>query len=151
MKPPPSTPFLARAMDILVAARFRHVNGVWFLALFLVMPDHIHLIAKFPMGAAAVSSRPPYRGGSAAVSSKPPYRGGMERAIADFKRWLATKFGLGFQRGFWDTRLRDEAQFAEKFAYICNNPVRKGLCQVAREWPHVIAFDRVTGEERPHR
>ena len=138
MKPPPSTPFLARAMDILDAARFRHVNGTWFLALFLVMPDHIHLIAKFPTGAAAVSSRP-------------PYRGGMEWAIADFKRWLATKFGLGFQRGFWDTRLRDEAQFAEKFAYICNNPVRKGLCQVTREWPHVIAFDRVTGEERPHR
>ena len=164
MKPPPSTPFLARAMDILDAARFRHVNGVWFLALFLVMPDHIHLIAKFPMGAAAVSSkppyranpaavssRPPYRGDSAAVSSRPPYRGGMERAIADFKRWMATKFGLEFQRDFWDTRLRDEAQFAEKFAYICNNPVRKGLCQVAREWPHVIAFDRVTGEERPHR
>ena len=52
MKPPPTTPFLARAMDILDAARFRHVNGTWFLALFLVMPDHIHLIAKFPMGAA---------------------------------------------------------------------------------------------------
>ena len=151
MKPPPSTPFLARAMDILDAARFRHVNGTWFLALFLVMPDHIHLIAKFPMGAAAVSSKPPSRANPAAVSSRPPYRGGMERAIADFKRWMATKFGLGFQRDFWDTRLRDEAQFAEKFAYICNNPVRKGLCQVAREWPHVIAFDGVTGEERPHR
>ena len=151
MKPPPTTPFLARAMDILDAARFRHVNGIWFLALFLVMPDHIHLIAKFPTGAAAVSSKPPYRANPAAVSSRPPYRGGMERAIADFKRWLATKFGLGFQRDFWDTRLRDEAQFAEKFAYICNNPVRKGLCQVTREWPHVIAFDRVTGEELPHR
>ena len=42
MKPPPSTPFLARAMDILDAARFRHVNGTWFWTLFLVMPDHIH-------------------------------------------------------------------------------------------------------------
>ena len=74
MKPPPSTSFMARAMDILDAARFRHVNGVWFLALFLVMPDHIHLIAKFPMGAAAVSSKPPYRATPAAVSSRPPYR-----------------------------------------------------------------------------
>ena len=64
MKPPPTTPFLARAMDILDAARFRHVNGIWFLALFLVMPDHIHMIAKFPMGAAAVSSKPPYQCGS---------------------------------------------------------------------------------------
>ena len=45
MKPPPSspsTPFMARAMDILDAARFRHVNGTWFWTLFLVMPDHIH-------------------------------------------------------------------------------------------------------------
>ena len=82
MKPPPSTPFLARAMDILDAARFRHVNGIWFLALFLVMPDHIHLIAKFPMGAAAVSSKPPYRGDSAAVSSKPPYQCGSTYFIA---------------------------------------------------------------------
>ena len=75
MKPPPSTPFMARAMDILDAARFRHVNGAWFLALFLVMPDHIHLIAKFPTGAAAVSSKPPYRANPAAVSSRPPFRG----------------------------------------------------------------------------
>ena len=74
MKPPPSTPFMARVMDILDAARFRPVNGAWFLALFQVMPDHIHLIAKFPTGAAAVSSKPPYRATPAAVSSRPPYR-----------------------------------------------------------------------------
>ena len=81
MKPPPTTPFLARAMDILDAARFRHVNGIWFWALSLVMPDHIHLIAKFPM-AAAVSSRPPYRANPAAVSSKPPYQCGSTYFIA---------------------------------------------------------------------
>ena len=40
----------------------------------VVMPDHIHLIAKFPTGAAAVSSKPPYRANPAAVSSRPPYR-----------------------------------------------------------------------------
>ena len=144
--PPPPTPFMVHASDILDAARFRHVNGKWFLALFLVMPDHIHLIAHFPAGGAAVSSKPPYRGTSAAVSSKPP-----DRVIADFKRWLSTEFGLRFQRDFWDTRLRDESDYAEKFTYICNNPVRKGWCRVAREWPYVIAFDRATGEERVHR
>ena len=76
MKPPPSTPFMARAMDILDAARFRHVNGTWFWTLFLVMTDHIHLIAKFPMGAAAVSSKPPYRANPTAVSSKPTCHAG---------------------------------------------------------------------------
>ena len=96
----------------------------------------MHMIVHFP--------------NDAAVSSKPPYRGGMERVIADFKRWLSTKFGLRFQRNFWDTRLRDDADYAEKFRYVCNNPVRKGLCPTAREWAYVIAFDRVTGDERVH-
>ena len=134
---PPRTPFIELASAILDAARFRHMNGKWFLALFLIMPDHIHLIAHFP--------------NVVAVSSKPPCRGGMEYVIADFKRWLSTEFGLRFQRDFWDTRLRDDAHYAEKFRYICNNPVRKGLCVLARDWPYVIAFDRVTGVERRHR
>ena len=35
---------------ILNAARYYHENGKWRLALMLVMPDHIHLIAHFPSG-----------------------------------------------------------------------------------------------------
>ena len=131
MKPPP---FITYAADILDAARFRHRRGDWKLALFLLMPDHLHFIAHFP-----------------AVSSKPPYRGGMEYVIADFKRWLSTSCGLGFQRGFFETRIRDDSHYEEKFLYVCNNPVRKGLCATAREWPHVIAFSRETGEELMHR
>ena len=136
MKPPP-TPFMNHADEILEAARFRHANGKWILALFLIMPDHIHLIVHFP----SVS----------AVSSKPPYRHGMEYVIGDFKRWLSSKCELRFQRDFWDTRLRDLSHYDAKFRYICGNPVRKGLCATPRDWPYVIAFDRVTGEERPHR
>ena len=157
MKPPPDgvsnartidTPFMNHVVEILDAARFRHLRGLWKLALFLVMPDHIHLIAHFP-DAAAVSTKPPYPD-NAAVSSKPPYHGGMEYVISDLKRWLSTKYGIRFQRNFFDTRLRDDAHYAEKFKYICRNPVRKGLCETARDWPHVIAFDRETGEERKH-
>ena len=149
MKPPP-TPFMNHADEILEAARFRHANGKWFLALFLIMPDHIHLIVHVP-SVAAVSSKPPYRTGDAAGSSKPPYRCGLEYVIGDFKRWLSAKCGLRFQRDFWDTRLRDLSHYDAKFRYICGNPVRKGLCATPRDWPYVIAFDRVTGEERPHR
>ena len=132
MKPPP-TPFMVHASAILDAARFRHMRGAWRLALFLIMPDHIHLIAHFP----AITS-------NAAVSSTPPYRG-MEHAIADFKRWLSTKHGLRFQRDFFDTRLRDDAHFAEKFDYILGNPVRKGLCATPEEWSYSIAFSRTDG------
>lgn len=71
--------------------------------------------------------------------------------IARFKHLLAGRYGLRFQRDFWDTRLRDEAHYEDKFRYICNNPVRKGICAFARDWPYSIAFDRATGEERRHR
>ena len=74
---------------MLDAARFRQERGDWFLYLFLIMPDHIHLLAHFPL--------------------------------------------------------------AEKWDYIVRNPVRRGLCAMPRDWPHVIAFDPATGAERPHR
>ena len=75
----------------------------------------------------------------------------LPHVIRHWKHYLAEHHGLRFQRDFWDTRLRDDAHFAESFRYICNNPVRKGLCAKAIDWPHVIAFDRATGEERAHR
>ena len=127
------------AKMILTEAREYHVRGRWWLALMLVMPDHLHFIVHVSGGVA-------HGAGNGAHGVRP-----LPRMVGDFKRLLAVRSGLRFQRDFWDTRLRDEAQFAEKFAYICNNPVRKGLCRVAREWPHVIAFDRATGEELPHR
>jgi REP element-mobilizing transposase RayT len=75
----------------------------------------------------------------------------LERVIRDFKRSVSRLFGIRFQRDFWDTRLRDDAHYAEKFRYICNNPVRKGLCATARDWRHVIAFNRETGDELAHK
>ena len=131
-KPPP-TPFMIHASAILDAARFRHLRGKWRLAVFLIMPDHIHLIAHFP----SITL-------DAAVSSKPPYRG-MEHVIADFKRWLSTKYRLRFQRDFFDTRLRDDAHFAKEYKYILGNPVRKGLCAAPEEWPYSLAFNRADG------
>ena len=105
-----------------------HNAGKWFLSLMLVMPDHLHLIVHGPPG-----GRP------------------LPLVIGDFKRYLTSHFGIRFQRDFFDTRIRDDAHYAEKFRYICNNPVRKGLCVTARNWPHVIAFDHNTGMERQHR
>ena len=88
------------------------------------------------------------------VSTKPPQNNGGHRAgatlpmvsiIQQFKSYLVRTFGLRFQRDFFDTRLRDDAHFAEECNYILGNPVRKGLCATPEEWPYSIAFSRVDG------
>ena len=133
-RPPTGVPSFDDIADVILReARENHVRGIWRLALFLVMPDHLHFIVHVPDG-----------DGRRGAPTLP-------KLVANFKHLLAARYGLRFQRDFWDTRLRDEAHYAEKFRYICNNPVRKGLCGAARNWRPVIAFDRESGEERGHR
>jgi len=115
------------AAAILEAARHRQMLGKWFLALFLIMPDHLHMLVHVPPTTS------------------------LTDVIADFKRYLSTFHKLSFQEGYFDTRIRDAAHYAEKWNYIVSNPVAKRLAKTPREWPHAIAFDRTTGEERPHK
>ena len=137
-RPPTGVPSFDDIADaILREARENHVRGIWRLALFLVMPDHLHIIVHVPD-----DGRRGNGGGRGATA--------LPKLVANFKHLLAARYGLRFQRDFWDTRLRDEAHSAEKFRYICNNPVRKGLCATARNWRPVIAFDRESGEEVSH-
>ena len=116
-----------RAADILSAARFYHTTGKWFLYILLIMPDHLHLLVHVP----------------------PSHT--LADVIGHWKSFLATQRGIRFQTNFFDTRIRDQEHFAEKWNYICRNPVAKGLVSTPREWPHSIAFDPATGTERPHR
>ena len=121
------------ARMILAAAEWYHEHGKWRLALFLVMPDHLHFIVRLPVGADG--------GGTPSLPG----------VMRHWKHYVSEHYGVLFQKDFWDTRLRDDAHLAEKFCYICNNPVRKGLCATARDWRYVIAFDRDTGVERNHK
>lgn len=41
-----------------------------------------------------------------------------------------------WQRHFWDTQLRREENYAEKWHYVNENPVRGGLVDRAAEWPY---------------
>ena len=132
-RPPTGVPSFDDIADVILReARENHIRGIWRLALFLVMPDHLHFIVHVPGD------------GRRGAPTLP-------KLVANFKHLLAARYGLRFQRDFWDTRLRDEAHYAEKFRYVCNNPVRKGLCAAARNWRPVIAFDRESGVERGHR
>ena len=121
------------ANEILECARQYHARGKWRLSLFLVMPDHLHFIVHIPAG--ADGGRTP----------------SLPHVIQHWKHYVSEHCGVHFQKDFWDTRLRDDAHYAEKFRYVCNNPVRKGLCATARDWRHVIAFNRETGDELAHK
>ena len=122
-----TTVLIDNAEAILASARFYQRTMKWFLYLFLIMPDHIHMLVHIP----------------------------PERTLADvighWKSFLATQHDIRFQVNFFDTRIRDQEHFAEKWNYICRNPVAKGLVKTAREWQHSIAFDQETGLERQHR
>ena len=74
------------------------------------MPDHLHAILAFP--------RDP----------------GMETTMKNWKRFVATKFGVNWQRDFFDHRLRNDQELQEKISYILMNPVRKGLCERVEDW-----------------
>ena len=41
-----------------------------------------------------------------------------------------------FQMQCWDTQLRRSDSYAQKWEYVRNNPVRKGLCGNADDWPY---------------
>ena len=115
-------PFLAVAEKILAAARFYHEHGRWFLYLFLIMPDHLHMLATFPSG-------------------------NCKTTCGAWKGFLRKTAGIRFQSDCFEHRIRNESELAEKWHYIRENPVHKGLVGLPDEWPHWIAFDSMTGRQ----
>ena len=104
-----------------------HYQGArWWIHPWLIMPDHIHALLSFPP------------------------QEGMVQVVADWKRFVARKTGIEWQKGFFDHRLRHDDSFVEKAHYIRMNTVRKGLVALPEDWPHVLSFDgRVGSPSRP--
>ena len=96
--------------SILAAIRFNHERLVWHCRLCLLMPDHLHAIMAFP--------RHP----------------GMATTIKNWKKFVAGKYGVDWQRDFFDHRLRDHHKLEGKTSYILMNPVRRGLCERAEDY-----------------
>ena len=79
------------------------------------MPDHLHALISFP------------------EISK------MEKTIRDWKRYVAKETKIIWQDGFFDHRVRSKKSAREKWRYIFNNPVRKGLVSDPEDWPYVLS------------
>jgi len=98
---------------LLAAAAHNQEKLAWHCRLMLLMPDHLHAVIAFP--------REP----------------GMQTVVTNWKRFLARQQKIEWQRDFFDHRLRDHHQEAEKIGYILMNPVRWELCERAEDWPWV--------------
>ncbi|NBR42363.1 MAG: hypothetical protein EBU04_05735 [Verrucomicrobia bacterium] len=76
-----------------------------------VMPDHIHLIARW----------------NHAV--------GLDLTIKAFKCMLAKRHAIEWQQGFFDHRIRSSGELRAKTAYVRANPIRAGLVKTEAHWP----------------
>ena len=102
---------------ILDSARFYEARLRWHIALFLLMPDHLHAVLSFARDES------------------------MSEVIRGWKRFHTRTNDVVWQEGYFDHRLRaDErgAQLSAKMNYIRHNPVAAGLCSMAEDWPWVI-------------
>ena len=105
------------APQLLESAKFYDSKQRWHIALFLLMPDHLHAVLSFSREKA------------------------MSDVINNWKRFHATQHGVIWQDGYFDHRLRNDErgeQLSAKLNYIRQNPVVAGLCAIAEEWPWVI-------------
>ena len=84
---------------------------------YIVMPDHLHLFC-------APTVRDPEN---------------VSRWAAYWKRLASRELNELtplWQRDCWDTQLRQGESYADKWAYVRNNPVRSGLVSHADDWPY---------------
>ena len=99
---------------LLNSANFYQERQKWFPWLFLLMPDHVHMIVTFGHGQK------------------------IEAVVAAWKRYVATRHGVIWQQGFFEHRLRHDESTDEKAEYIRQNPIRAGLASEVGAWPFFL-------------
>ena len=87
----------------------------WLVGRYVVMPDHIHLFAA--PGAKDIEIEPWVQFWKSLVT----------RNLKDRAK--------GWQKGCLHHRLRRDESYEQKWQYVLDNPVRKGLVQDSRDWP----------------
>jgi REP element-mobilizing transposase RayT len=104
----------AMAGRLFETVQHRQENALWWPYVFLLMPDHLHMLVSFP------------------PSGKP-----LPLIVGKWKEWTAKQLGIAWQRDFFEHRLRHEESRREKVDYVLNNPVRWGVVSRPEDWPFV--------------
>jgi REP element-mobilizing transposase RayT len=144
----------------------------WFGRRFVVMPDHIHLIAHQghdvvrlgqwikalkavvgglkpredrPVRAPGLQGITPYTTRHADVGRVPSH--GVPSTGAHPHEFTRIKRAWRWQDGFHDHKFRTPESESRKWEYVCLNPVRAGLVQRPEEWPFggEIFYDEAGG------
>lgn len=94
----------------------------------VILPDHLHAVVTLPSDDANYPSRLRH--------IKKRFSRGLEKT-----EWLnSTRQKRGergiWQRRFWEHYIRDDDDFRNHIAYCYYNPVKHGLVQSMRDWPH---------------
>ena len=84
----------------------------------LLMPDHLHSIIGY----------------NARMQS-------LSKVVSSLKQRLAQQAGIKWQKGFFDHRIRNTAEYKDKTDYILNNPVKAKLCERIEDWPYLWFAD----------
>ena len=101
-----------------VSARQSHG---WLVGRYVVMPDHVHFFCAESADGACHK---------------------LSRFIGGWKEWTAKELSRVvslpapvWQERFFDHVLRSDESYAEKWAYVRENPVRAGLASTWAAWP----------------
>jgi REP element-mobilizing transposase RayT len=98
-------------------ARRSPQHGAW-VGRYVIMPDHVHLFVWLDQA------------------------GNLAKWVQSLRSVLGKELlRLGhakphWQEGFFDHLLRSNESYAEKWEYVRQNPVRKGLCVRPENWPY---------------
>lgn len=88
----------------------------WHVGRYVLMPDHLHLFCS-PNG----------------------FDDTLDRWVRFWKSHVsrhAPDSTWRWQSHFWDTRLRRDENYSEKWHYVRDNPVRAGLTRRPNAWPY---------------
>ncbi|MCX6996388.1 MAG: transposase [Kiritimatiellaeota bacterium] len=119
------------AADIIIAewrnARRRHG---WGIGRYVIMPDHVHFFCVMMPMEPQQASQP------------------LADMMQAWKQWTAKRLARQlliptpiWQEEFFDHVLRSADSYAEKWTYVRENPVRKGLVISAEDWPWQGSID----------
>lgn len=98
--------------------RSAEIDG-WFVGDYLLMPDHVHLFAR---GAHDAKPLAAWVGSWKSLTSrKLKHAAGLTPPL--------------WQADYFDRYLRSQENYRAKWDYVALNPVRKGLCARACDWP----------------
>jgi putative transposase len=125
-----------RRSDLLVAeiAKLRHAVRLvrrrfpFAIDAAVVLPDHLHCIWTLPSDDGDYSVRwSRIKAVFSRLIARRETRSTKQQARRERAVW---------QRRFWEHCIRDERDFANHVAYIHYNPVKHGLVNAPRDWPH---------------